>query len=45
MFKLNLLVKIKIYLIYYIAILELVYGKVKPLVYKVDTYRGQEEDK
>jgi len=24
--------------------LELAHGKVKPLVYKVDTYRGQEED-
>jgi len=25
--------------------LELVYGDIKPLVYKVDIYRGQEEDK
>ena len=25
--------------------LELVYGNVKLLVYEVDTYRGQEEDK
>jgi len=25
--------------------LELVYGNVKPLVYKADMYRGQEEDK
>ena len=25
--------------------LELAYRNVKPLVYKVDTYRGQEEDK
>ena len=24
--------------------LELVYRDIKPLVYKVDTYRGQEED-
>jgi len=45
MFKLNLLAKIKIYPIQYIAMLELVYKKVKLLVYKVNTYRGQEEDK
>ena len=25
--------------------LELAYSNIKPLVYKVDTYRGQEEDK
>jgi len=25
--------------------LELAHGNVKPLVYKVDTYKGQEEDK
>jgi len=25
--------------------LELVYGNVKPLVYKADIYRGQEKDK
>jgi len=25
--------------------LKLVYGNAKPLVYKVDIYRGQEEDK
>ena len=25
--------------------LELAHGDVKPLVYKADTYRGQEEDK
>ena len=35
----------KIYLIQYIAMLELVYGEYKPLIYKVDTYRGREEDK
>jgi len=44
-FKLNLLAKIKIYSIQYIAILELVHRNIKLLVYKVDTYRGQEEDK
>ena len=45
MYRLNLLVKMKIYPIQYIAMLELVYGDVKPLVYKADMYRGQEEDK
>ena len=37
--------KIKIYLVQYIAILELVYREYKLLIYKVDTYRGREEDK
>ena len=45
MYKLNLLEKMKIYPIQYIIILEPAHGNVKPLVYKVDTYRGQEEDK
>ena len=45
MYRLNLLAKIKIYPIQYIAILELVYRDVKLLVYKIDIYRGQEEDK
>jgi len=45
MYKLNLLAKMKIYPIQHIAMLELVYGNIKPLVYKADTYRGQEEDK
>jgi len=35
----------KIYPIQYIAMLELAYRDVEPLVYKVDMYRGQEEDK
>ena len=35
----------KIYPIQHIAILEPVHGNIKPLVYKADTYRGQEEDK
>jgi len=42
---LNLLAKMKIYPIQYIAMLELVYGNIKLLVYKADIYRGQEEDK
>ena len=44
-YKLNLLVKIKIYLVQYIAILELVYRVYKLLVYKSDIYRGRKEDK
>ena len=41
----DLLVKIKIYLVQYIIILELVYRGYKPLIYKADMYRGKEEDK
>ena len=44
-YRLNLLAKIKIYPIQHIIMLELVYRNVKLLVYKVDIYRGQEEDK
>ena len=45
MYRLNLPIKIKIYSIQHIIILEPVYRNIKPLVYKVDIYRGQEEDK
>ena len=45
MYRLNLLEKMKIYLIQHVAILEPVYGNIKLLIYKVDIYRGQEEDK
>ena len=34
LYRLDLLLKMKIYLVYYIAILEPVYGNYKPLVYK-----------
>ena len=34
LYRLDLLLKMKIHLVYYIAILELVYGNYKPLVYK-----------
>ena len=34
LYRLNLLLKIKIHLVYYIAILELAYGNYKLLVYK-----------
>ena len=33
-YRLDLLLKIKIYLVYYITILELVYRNYEPLVYK-----------
>ena len=45
LYRLDLLLKIKIYLVHYIAILELVYGNYKLLVYKQDMYKGHEEDK
>ena len=45
MYRLNLLEKIKIYPIQYIAILKPVYRNIKLLIYKADTQRGQEEDK
>ena len=44
-YRLDLLLKIKIHPVYYIAILELVYGNHKPLVYKQDTYKRHNEDK
>ena len=34
LYRLNLLLKIKIYLVYYITMLEPVYGNYKPLIYK-----------
>ena len=34
LYRLDLLLKMKIYLVYYIAILELVYGNYKLLIYK-----------
>ena len=44
-YKLNLLVKIKIYLIQHIIMLELVYREHELLIYKIDIYRGRKEDK
>jgi len=44
-YRLDLLVKMKIYLVQHIAILEPVYRDLALLVYKKDIYRGQEEDK
>ena len=45
LYRLNLLLKIKIHLVYYIAILKPVHRNYKPLVYKQDTYKGCKEDK
>ena len=44
-YKLDLLIKIKIYLVQYITILKLVYREYKLLIYKADMYRGKKEDK
>ena len=44
-YKLDLLAKIKIYLVQYIIMLELVYREYKLLIYKADIYRGKKEDK
>jgi len=39
-YRLDLLKKIKIYLVQYIIILKLVYGDLELLVYKVDIYKS-----
>ena len=44
-YKLDLSVKMKIYLVQHIAILKPAHRSVEPPVYKMETYRGQEEDK
>ena len=35
----------KIYLVQYIIIIELVYREYNPLVYKINIYRGKKENK
>ena len=45
LYRLDLLLKIKIYLIYYITTLKLVYRNHKLLVYKQNIYKGYKEDK
>ena len=45
LYRLDLLLKIKINLIYFITILKLVYRNHKLLVYKQDIYKGYKEDK
>jgi len=44
-YRLNLPVKINFYLVQYIIILKLVYRYLKLLIYKIDIYKRQEEDK
>ena len=44
-YKLDLLVKIKIYLVQYIAILKPVYREYKLLLYKADIYKDRKESK
>ena len=44
-YELDLLVKIKIYPVQHIIMLELVYREYKPLIYKTDIYKGREKDK
>src|SRR6266567_2183297 len=44
-YKLDLLAKIKVYLVQHIVMLELAHRDVKLLLYEIDIYRGQEEDK
>ena len=43
-YRLDLLLKMKIHSVYYIAILKPVYRNYELLVYKQDTYKGREED-
>ena len=45
LYRLDLLLKIKIYLVYYIAMLELVYENHELLIYEQDTYKRYKEDK
>ena len=44
-YKLDLPAKIKIYLVQHVMMLESAKGNVEPLLYEMDIYRGQEEDK
>ena len=44
-YKLNILIKMKIYLVQYIVILKLVYRKYKLLIYKVNIYKSKKKDK
>ena len=45
LYRLDLLLKIKIYPVYYITILKPVYRNHKLLIYKQDIYKGYKEDK
>src|SRR5277367_5667585 len=43
-YKLDLLLRMKIYPVQYVSILEPVHGNLELLAYESETYRGQEED-
>ena len=45
LYRLNLLLKMKIHSVHYIAILKSVYGNYKLLIYKQYIYKGYKEDK
>ena len=45
LYRLDLLLKIKIYLVYYITMLEPVHKNHELLIYKQDIYKGYKEDK
>ena len=45
LYRLNLLLKIKIHPVHYITILEPAHGNHELLVYKQDIYKGYKEDK
>ena len=45
LYRLDLLLKLKIYSVYYIAMLKLVHRNYKLLVYKQDIYKGYKKDK
>ena len=44
LYRLDLLLKIKIHLVYHIAILELAHGNHKLLIYKQDMYKRHKEN-
>ena len=44
-YKLDLPTKMKIYSVQYIAILKPAHRNIKPLLYEMETYRGQKENK
>ena len=44
-YKLDLLKRIKIYLVQYIVMLKLVYREYKLLIYKADIYKSKKENK
>ena len=45
LYRLDLLLKMKIYLVHYITILEPAHGNHELLIYKQDMYKGREKDK